>query len=59
MNGKPLEQTIDYTTGEETQSLALPHNCKGGFFADHFENLANFGAHYDGTGPEIWQQMGW
>ena len=31
VNGKPLEQTIDYTTGEEKQSLALPHNCKGGF----------------------------
>ena len=42
VNGKPLEQTIDYTTGEEKQSLALPHNCKGGFFAYHFENLANF-----------------
>jgi hypothetical protein len=41
MNGKPLEQTIDYTTGEEKQSSALPHNCKGGFFADQFENLAN------------------
>eukprot|EP00850_Spirogloea_muscicola_P008767 SM000047S16906 [mRNA] locus=s47:658701:661877:- [translate_table: standard] len=27
-----------------------------GFFADQFENLANFRAHYSGTGPEIWQQ---
>ena len=58
VNGKPLEQTI-YTTVEEKKSLALPHICKGGFFADHFENLANFWAHYDGTGLEIWQQMGW
>ncbi|KAM4102669.1 hypothetical protein ACJW30_06G019100 [Castanea mollissima] len=40
------------------QSLALPHNCKGGFFADQFENLANFRAHNEGTGPEIWDQTG-
>ncbi|XP_030930290.1 cysteine synthase 2 [Quercus lobata] len=58
MNGEYLEQTIDYTTGGEKQSSALPHNCKGGFFADQFENLANFRAHYEGTGPEIWDQTG-
>lgn len=33
-------------------------DCKGGFFADQFENLANFRAHYEGTGPEIWEQVG-
>ncbi|KAH7665158.1 Cystathionine beta-lyase protein [Dioscorea alata] len=33
-------------------------DCKGGFFADQFENLANFRAHYEGTGPEIWEQIG-
>lgn len=27
-----------------------------GFFADQFENRSNFDAHYEGTGPEIWQQ---
>jgi cysteine synthase A len=58
MNGKPLEQTIDYTTGEEKQSTVLPHNCKAGFFADQFENLANYRVHYKGTGPEIWEQTG-
>ncbi|KAL0306261.1 UNVERIFIED_CONTAM: Cysteine synthase 2 [Sesamum radiatum] len=33
-------------------------NSNGGFFADQFENLANFRAHYEGTGPEIWEQVG-
>ena len=31
---------------------------KGGFYANQFENTANFRAHYRTTGPEIWQQAG-
>ncbi|TFK54550.1 PALP-domain-containing protein [Heliocybe sulcata] len=27
-----------------------------GFFADQFENMSNFHAHLEGTGPEIWRQ---
>lgn len=29
-----------------------------GFFADQFENEANWRAHYDGTGPELYSQCG-
>lgn len=43
---------------EETHSSKFFSDCKGGFFADQFENLANFRAHYEGTGPEIWEQVG-
>ncbi|XP_042010995.1 cysteine synthase 2-like [Salvia splendens] len=42
----------------ETKSSNYLPDCKGGFFADQFENLANFRAHYEGTGPEIWEQVG-
>jgi cysteine synthase A len=30
--------------------------CKGGFWANQFDNLANRQSHIDGTGPEIWRQ---
>lgn len=33
----------------------LAHKTSGGFFANQFENLANFRAHYMNTGPEIWR----
>lgn len=42
----------------ETHSSKCLADCNGGFFADQFENLANFRAHYEGTGPEIWEQVG-
>ena len=40
------------------KSLALPHDCRGGFFSDQFENLANFQAHYEGTRPKIREMTG-
>ncbi|KAH7546923.1 hypothetical protein FEM48_Zijuj01G0252200 [Ziziphus jujuba var. spinosa] len=58
MNGKDLEQINGFGSGGEKHTSFSLSNCKGGFFADQFENLANFRAHYDGTGPEIWEQTG-
>ncbi|TXG67951.1 hypothetical protein EZV62_009226 [Acer yangbiense] len=57
-DGKEPEQINDYGPDETKQSSIFSSDCTGGFFADQFENLANFRAHYDGTGPEIWEQTG-
>lgn len=40
---------------EHTSSSA---NSSKGFFADQFESGANYRAHFQTTGPEIWQQTG-
>ena len=39
-------------------AAAASGGAGAGFFADQFENAANFRAHFEGTGPEIWAQTG-
>ncbi|KAG5546703.1 hypothetical protein RHGRI_018770 [Rhododendron griersonianum] len=57
-DAEDIERINGYESEGGKQSSVFSSDCKGGFFADQFENLANFRAHYDGTGPEIWEQTG-
>ncbi|KAK9268471.1 hypothetical protein L1049_000222 [Liquidambar formosana] len=58
MDAKDLVQVNGFTSEGDEQNSVFSSDCKGGFFADQFENLANFRAHYEGTGSEIWEQTG-
>ena len=42
----------------EADSARATRGAGGGFFADQFENLANFRAHKEGTGMEIYEELG-
>ncbi|XP_042519377.1 cysteine synthase 2 [Macadamia integrifolia] len=58
MDDKDLKLINGHTYENGESITVISDDCKGGFFADQFENLANFRAHYQGTGPEIWEQTG-
>ncbi|XP_048235272.1 cysteine synthase 2 [Ricinus communis] len=50
------EKSNGYRSEGEKQGSVFSKYCNGGFFADQFENLANYRAHFEGTGTEIWEQ---
>ncbi|ONL95101.1 Pyridoxal-5'-phosphate-dependent enzyme family protein [Zea mays] len=52
-NGGPAHVNTEFS---HCGKCDVNSDSKGGFFADQFENLANYRAHYECTGPEIWKQ---
>ncbi|KAG0202853.1 hypothetical protein BGX33_009447 [Mortierella sp. NVP41] len=46
----------EFGKDDEDSNSDSGSNRKTGFFADQFENLANFDAHFTTTGPEIYRQ---
>ncbi|EFJ30131.1 hypothetical protein SELMODRAFT_90610 [Selaginella moellendorffii] len=54
----PFDKNDKNQTKNGTHNVDSKDEAQGGYFADQFENLANFRAHYQGTGPEIWKQTG-
>jgi cystathionine beta-synthase len=60
LGAEVIETRSDVQKGhpEYYQDLALRLSAeRGAFYINQFENPANVQAHYDTTGPELWQQM--
>lgn len=53
---KALEIKDNYGSETNDEDSRIGDNEGVGYFADQFENSANFEAHFKGTGPEIFQQ---
>ncbi|KAI9850232.1 MAG: hypothetical protein M1838_005958 [Thelocarpon superellum] len=49
-------QFVNKARSRAAEQTEDPSRSGRGFFADQFENEANWRAHFDGTGPEIWRQ---
>lgn len=51
-------QFVNKARSRAAEHSADPQRPGRGVFADQFENEANWRAHFDGTGPEIFEQTG-
>ncbi|KAK5277714.1 Cysteine synthase 2, partial [Cryomyces antarcticus] len=51
-------QFVNKARSRAAEHTADPSRQGRGFFADQFENTANWRAHYSSTGPEIYRQCG-
>ncbi len=49
---------VNRARGLAAEHTADPNRPGRGYFADQFENEANWQAHFEGTGPEIFRQCG-
>ena len=52
------QQFVNAARTRAQEHTSSPTKPGRGFFADQFENTANYLAHYNGTGPEIYTQTG-